>query len=199
MNNISAPPSSQLLEDVQRLWGSLGLLPEPVKRPVFIVLSGLPGTGKTYFAQKLVKKLPLAVLESDALRKVLFPQPSYTGRESARLFKACYYIIDKLLEAGISLILDATNLSERYRQKLYKIARRNKAKFILIQIEAPPEIVKKRLENRRREPFQHSDADWKVYNMMKSKVEEIRHEHIRVDTSKEINSIIKKIVREANT
>ncbi len=188
--------SNRFLEDVQHLQKNLGSLPEPVDKPVFVALSGLPGTGKSYFSQKFAEKLPLVILESDALRKVLFPQPSYHWRESARLFRACYFLIEKLLREGISLILDATNLSERYRKELYKIAKRTGVKFILVKIEAPPEIVRQRLEDRKRDLLSHSDADWEIYQAMKPRLEEIRRNHYVVNTTKPIATVINKIVRE---
>ena len=40
---------SQLRNDVQLLRQSLGEFPEPVVKPPFIVVSGLPGTGKVLF------------------------------------------------------------------------------------------------------------------------------------------------------
>lgn len=194
---VESIDSTQFERDIQLLWENLGPLPKPVERPVFIVLSGLPGTGKSYFSQKLAKKFPLVILESDALCKVLFPEPTYSWRESARLFRACDHIIEKLLSMRISLILDATNLSERYRRKLYNIAKRAQAKFILVKIEAPPEIVRERLAGRTRIPDRFSDADWRVYEAMKSRVEEIQHDHLRVNTHRDINPVINKIIREA--
>ena len=104
---------SPILSDVKRLTESLGKLPESVTKPVFIAMSGLPGTGKSYFARELARKIPLVILESDALRKVLFPSPTYSAAESARLFRASHLLIERLLRKGISLILDATNLVER--------------------------------------------------------------------------------------
>jgi predicted kinase len=188
--------SNRFLEDVRRLQESLGPLPKPVEPPVFIALSGLPGTGKSYFSRKLAAKLPLVILESDALRKVLFPKPTYDWRESARLFRACYFLIEELLQDGISLILDATNLSERYRKELYKIAQRTNAKFILVKMEAPPGIVRRRLEDRKRDLLSHSDADWEVYQAMKLRADGIRREHYIVNTTRPIAPVINKIVRE---
>jgi len=115
---------SQLISDVQHLTDGLGELPEPIVKPVFVAVSGLPGTGKSYFCTKLVERLPLVILESDALRKKLFSSPSYSSPESGRLFRALHLLIERLLGQGISLILDATNLSERYRERLYSIADR---------------------------------------------------------------------------
>jgi predicted kinase len=190
---------SQLISDVQRLTDSLGELPEPVVRPTFIAVSGLPGTGKSYFCSKLVERLPLVILESDALRKTLFPSPSYNSPESSHLFRALHLLIERLLSKGISLILDATNLSERYRERLYNIADRLEVKLILVRVEAPPEVVYERLKNRQEgaNPEDKSDADWKVYQRMKSSVQKIHRNHYAVDTSRDITPVLGKIVREA--
>ena len=191
--------NSQLISDVKRLTESLGELPEPVVKPTFITISGLPGTGKTYFCSKLVERLSFLILESDALRKTLFPSPSYSPEESSRLFRALHRLTEKLLKSGISLILDATNLSERYRERLYNIADRLDVKLILVRVEAPPEVVYERLKNRVKgaNPGNKSDADWRVYQRMKSTVQKIRRNHYAVDTSRDITPVVEKIVREA--
>jgi predicted kinase len=111
-----------LAADVERLTESLGQLPEPVVEPALLAVSGLPGTGKSYFCSQLAERLPVVILGSDALRKVLFATPGYGAQESSRLFQTIHHLIEELLKKGISLILDATNLSERHREYLYSIA-----------------------------------------------------------------------------
>ncbi len=129
---------TQLAADVERMARNLGHLPEPVVKPVFVAISGLPGTGKTYFCSKLAERLPFVVLESDALRKALFASPDYSLQESSRLFRAIHLLIERLLKKGISLILDATNLAEQHREYLYRIADRLQVKLVLVGVEAPP-------------------------------------------------------------
>ncbi len=189
---------SQLISDVQRLTDGLGELPEPVVKPAFIAVSGLPGTGKTYFCNKLVERLSFAVLESDALRKTLFSPPNYSSSENSRLFRALHRLIEMLLKKGISLILDATNLSERYRERLYSIADRLDARLILVRVEAPPEVVYERLKGRGEgnNPGNKSDADWAVYQRMQSSVQRINRNHYAVDTSRDIAPVVDKVVRE---
>ena len=137
------------------------------------------------------------MLESDALRRVLFLLPDYSQRESARLFRACYRLIETLLREGISVILDATNLAERYRVELYHIADKTNAKLILVRVTAPPSLVRTRLEARIKTPGARSDADWEVYKAMKPTVERIVRWHFTVDTSRDIAPVIEKIVKEA--
>ena len=184
-----------LAADVERLAESLGQLPEAVARPVLVVVSGLPGTGKTYFCGKLAERLPLAILESDALRKVLFSPPSYSSEESSRLFLAVHRLIERLLKRGISLILDATNLSEQHREYLYSIADHLGVKLVLVRVEAPPEVVRQRLESRRASPGGISDADWAVYRKMRPLTQRISRQHYAVDTSRDIVPALDRIVR----
>ena len=187
---------AQLVSDEERLIESLGQLPEPVARPVFVAVSGLPGTGKSYFCSKLAERLPFAVLESDALRKTIIPVPTYTAEESTRLFHAVHRLIEQLLNKGISLILDATNLSERHREYLYNIADRLDIKLVLVRVDAPPEVVQARLSKRVEESGGKSDADWTVYQRMKNTVEEISRKHYAIDTSLDITPVLDKIVKE---
>ena len=191
---------NQLVSDVKRLTESLGQLPEPRVEPAFIVVSGLPGTGKSHFCSRLAERLPFVILESDALRKALFLSPSYSPQESSHLFRACHLLIERLLKKGTPLILDATNLSERYRERLYNIADHLDVKLILVRVEAPPEVVRERLKARQEgaSPGNKSDADWEVYQRMKPSVQKIHRNHYAVDTSRDITPVLDKIVREVN-
>ena len=190
----------RIISDAQRLSKSLGQLPDPMVEPAFIVVSGLPGTGKSYICGKLAERLPFIILESDALRKTLFPSPNYSLAESSQLFQAIHHLIEELLKKGVPLILDATNLSERYRERLYNIADRSNVKLILVRVEAPPEVVFQRLKARVEgtNPGNKSDADWAVFQKMKPTVEKIRRNHYAVDTSRDITPVLNKIVREIN-
>ena len=192
--------NTQTASDVALLIDSLGQVPEAQAKPALIVVSGLPGTGKSYFCQNLAEREPFLILESDALRKILFPVPTYTAVESARLFQAIHPLIERLLQRGLPLILDATNLSEHLREHLYSIADRLNAKLILVRVEAPPEAVYERLKSRTRGAgaANHSDADWSVYQKMKPGVQKIRRHHYAVDTSRDITLALDKIVREVN-
>jgi len=186
----------QLDSNVQRLTESLGQLPEPVAEPVFIAVSGLPGTGKSYFCSRLAERLSFVILESDALRKALFSPPSYSSQESSSLFQAVHLLIEGLLKKGVSLILDATNLSERYREHLYSITDRLDVKLVLVRVEAPPRVVRERLKARLENSGNKSDADWAVYQKMEPSVQKIRRNHYAVDTSRDITPVLDKIVRE---
>ena len=190
--------ASELTVEVEKLKSSLPVGPYPVARPVLIVVCGLPGAGKSYFSRLLAEQVPLLVLESDSLRKVLFPRPTYDRTESTQLFRAIHILIAELLEKGVPVLFDATNLVESHRQRLYLLADRPGAKLVLIQLTAPPSMVRERLEGRAAgiDPHDHSDADWQVYLRMQSTVEPIMQKHLVVDTSTDISPAIQKVLQE---
>ena len=191
--------AEKIASDVRALKKVLGELPEPVAKPALIIVSGLPGSGKSYFSRKLAERFPSFIVESDALRKRLFPTPTYSAEESHRLFCSCHRLIEEFLGSGIPVILDATNLVEHHREPLYRIAQRLQAKLILVQVEAPWELVRQRLKGRA-ERINHedkSDASWSIYQRMRTRVEQISRNYFAVDTSRDITPVIDKIVREA--
>ena len=187
----------QLIQDLEILRGSLTVFPEAVVSPAFIIVSGLPGTGKSFFCRRLAEKTPSLIVESDAMRKVLFQTPSYSIEESARLFMALHSLIKELLHKGIPIIFDATNLIEHHREPLYRIGDKIGAKLILVRVEAPSEVVYQRLQKRENGggTGDKSDADWKVYERMKPVAGKIQRNHFVVDTSRDITPVIDKIIR----
>ncbi len=189
---------SERVDDLERLRESLPGPPPPVAKPVMVVVSGLPGSGKSYLSRRLAAQVPLLVLESDALRETLVRRPSYSKAESGRLFRACHALIGDLLRQGICVLLDATNLLECHRERLYHIAEGMGARPIIVDVQAPPEVIYQRLKDRSEgvDIQDRSSADWPVYQRMSSTAEPIRRNHFVVDTSEDIAPAIAKLVRE---
>lgn len=189
--------AGSLDQDVGKLKQSLTDLPEPQIAPPLIVVSGLPGTGKSFLCRKLAERVSFLVLASDTLRRILFPSPRYEESENRRLFSACHALIEELLCEGIPVIFDATNLSEHHREYLYRAAERAGARLILVCVEAPVEVVRQRLLARGRATMSEGDSEagWEVYNRMRPRSEKISRNHFVVDTSQDITAAIEKIVR----
>ena len=188
----------QLLEDARRIEECVRPLPPPRSTPALVVVSGLPGSGKSYFCRRLASRHPIARLESDALRQALFGQPTHSPEESRRLFAACHYVLERLLGAGIPALLDATNLREVHRRQLYAIADRHGVKLVLVSLRAPAAVVEERLaaRARRADPADLSAAGAEVYQRMRSLDEPIGRPHIVVDTSADIEPAVEAVLRE---
>ena len=196
-NDPSAQQES-LRGDVARLQAVLPPEPAPVPRPILVVVAGLPGTGKSSFSRELAARFPLLVLESDALRRALVPRPRYSAEESARLFRAIHHLMAGLLARKTPTLLDATNLVEAQREPLYRMAQGAGAKLLLVRVRAPQEVVRARLTSRQAtaDPHERSDAGWEVYQRMRDTYEPIRREHYTVDTSRNVEPVLRRIVEE---
>ena len=84
-------------------------------------VTGLPGSGKSVVANALREKLQrhnikAQILSSDALRKAVTPEPTYTEDERDIFYSALVLVAQHLTENGINIIIDATGNRRRYRQ-----------------------------------------------------------------------------------
>jgi predicted kinase len=170
---------------------------ETTAHPVLIVLCGLPGTGKSYLSRQLSTRLPAVVMETDFVRKTLFPAPTYTFEESKRVHRVAQALIVRYLRQGRHVISDATNLREFHREMLYHLADVAGAGLVVVRVVASQEVVRERLELRQvtRAEGDISDADFSIYQRMRRDEEPIRRPHLVVDTSQDLEEGLAKILR----
>jgi adenylylsulfate kinase len=117
-------------------------------------VTGLPGSGKSVVANALREELQrqnieAQILSSDALRKAVTPEPTYTEEERDILYNALVLVAQHLTENGINVIIDATGNRRRYRQT----ARRKIRHFIEAYLKCPLEVCMER-EAKRGKRFQ---------------------------------------------
>ena len=104
-------------------------------------LTGLPASGKSSIASVLQRELADAGLtverlESDALRRVLTPEPTYRAEERDLFYRALAYYGSRLVAHGIPVIIDATGHRRRYRD----LARALIPNFFEIAVVCPLEV-----------------------------------------------------------
>jgi predicted kinase len=195
---MSIPTSERLARYVARVETHLANTDETTADPVLVMLCGLPGSGKSNLARSLADVLPFAIVESDQVRKILFPECDYSGEESRWVHRTCHALMAKLLRKGVRVIYDATNLHERHRELVYRLADAEEVKLMIVKAVAPEEVAYKRLQSRRDvdgDAEDVSDADWTVYRRMERKVEPIGRNYLVVDTSQDLSPAITKLLR----
>lgn len=151
----------------------------PPQRGALVLLSGLPGSGKTTFARALAQRLRARHLESDAVRRAMFPSPTYAPKESARVFEEIERLAEEALTARRTVVVDATNLTERDRRRFVLLAQRTGAALVAVRTTAPEATIRARL-SRPREGY--SDAGVEVFEEMRSRPEPFRQPVVVVDT-----------------
>jgi adenylylsulfate kinase len=108
-------------------------------------ITGLPASGKSTVAIELAKQLRdlgihVAVLESDAMRKVFSAESTYEERDRDYFYGSLAFIGRVLAEHGISVIFDATGNRRSYRDR----ARQQIPRFIEVFVHCPLEICMQR-------------------------------------------------------
>ena len=201
MAEVQAPPTKfNLAQAVAEVEKRLANTDQTTARPVLIMVSGLPGTGKSYLARKLAEREPFVVLEADFVRKTLFPQPTYTAWESHWVHRTIHALIRKFLAKGLRVIYDATNLIEYQRGMVYHIADKAGARLVIVVTVSPEEVVRERLRRRhegQRDLGDISDATWQIYKRMARRQQAIRRNYLVVDTSQDLDQAIRKVLRVA--
>lgn len=110
-----------------------------------IWLTGLPASGKSTIARELHTQLEtsghaIEVLESDAVRQVLTPHPTYAVAERDLFYRALALMGARLVAHGVTVIFDATATKRAYRD----FARTLIPKFIEVAVECPLELAMQR-------------------------------------------------------
>jgi len=108
-------------------------------------ITGLPASGKSTIARALKRRLEemgvdAYILESDVVRKVLTPRPTYTLEEREFFYNAFVYIGVLLVQNGVNVIFDATAHKRRWR----RAARGLIDKFLQVYIRCPFEVCRER-------------------------------------------------------
>ena len=135
---------------IQRFVESIPSKPANTKQLFAIGFVGLVGSGKSYIAQKISKKLDLYIASNDKIRRFLNElgfagdSPIQETLQKIAESSSCYLYKNK-----ISHILDADLI--KFHDVAIKNAQEFGARIYIIHVVCPEEIILKRLENRSHE------------------------------------------------
>ena len=138
-----------------------------------VIVTGLPGSGKSYFAIRAAQMLNAKYISSDKLRKEMFAKPTYSSAEKLWVYNEMMRRTTEALEQRKDIVLDATFYSNDLRQKFMNETK-NISEAYVIEVYAQEDLVKERLSL----PREESDADFKVYTTVKKEWEPYNEEHL---------------------
>ncbi len=154
-----------------------------------VVVMGLPGSGKSYFAERLADRIDADYINSDRLRKELFPKRTYSDSEKASVYKAMLIKMEAANAQEKNVVLDATFHKNKTRE-LFAKKRKNGVRFIEIWAEKP--IIKERLKKSR--PY--SDANYQIHQLIKQEWEPLEEDYLRMEsTNGNIDGMLQKAMK----
>ncbi len=113
-------------------------------KPTLFLMLGYPGSGKTTVAEMIARLTGAVQLSSDKIRLRHFPRPTFSEAEHRELYQAIDAQTEELLRAGKSVIYDANLNRYIHRQEKYDICKRTGATPVLIWIQTPQDLAKRR-------------------------------------------------------
>src|SRR5436309_3352136 len=119
-------------------------------KPLFIMLYGFPGSGKSYFARQLCDNLAAVHVHDDRIRSELFENPNHSKQENHIVTSLMNYMTGEFLNAGVSVVYDTNVFRSASRRALRNMATKAGAETVLVWLQIDPESAFTRVSRRDR-------------------------------------------------
>jgi len=145
---------------------------------IVIAVFGLPGSGKTFFADNLAKNLGIESFNTDKIRKQYNIQ-LYDFEAKSRVYDIMLDKIRESLKRNDAAIMDGTLYRAKMRSRLKNRIKIMGYQMVFIEVWAAEPLIKERVSVKR--PY--SDADYEVYQKIKKEYEPLNEEHLVMEST----------------
>jgi adenylylsulfate kinase-like enzyme len=163
-------------------------------RTRFVIMAGLPGTGKTALAEALAKRLKGIVLSKDQVRAALFPSGAinYSGGQNDFCMSLILMAAQRIAADHVVpfIFLDGRTFSRSHHVKqVARAAAMVGAAFSVLHLHCPEQLA---LERIKKDQGQHAakNRDPLLYFLVKSYFEPIALPKLDVDTSRPLEECV---------
>lgn len=127
-----------------------------VDAPCLLVVRGLSGAGKSTVAEALARELGAEAIQTDQVRRRLFPdasptpfgQGAYSEDKRRQVYDEVFRLASERLAQGLSVVLDGTFLSRALRCRALELAAHLQVPALLIPCACDPTIAQERVRER---------------------------------------------------
>lgn len=145
---------------------------------MIVVVFGLPGTGKSYFAGRLAEIIKAEYISSDRVRFKMIKERAYTEEEKMKVYDQMLVLTRQLIRQQKRVVLDATFYRKEIRQMFVALAASLNVKIYFIEVTGRKLLVKKRVSKKRKE----SEADYEVYRKVKALFQPMVEQHLTLES-----------------
>ncbi len=165
------------------------------ERPRLIITRGFSASGKSTLSQPLLEQMGAVRIRSDVERKRLFGIPAdadasagidqgiYSAEAGVRTYDRLKSLAEILIEAGVTVIVDAAFLRFEQRQPFRELAEAMQVPFAILEFVAPADTLRRRIKARAGDV---SDADLSVLEHQLAAAEPVHEDEraclITIDT-----------------
>jgi predicted kinase len=137
-----------------------------------VIVFGLPGSGKSYFARRLAGKIGAAYINSDVVRREMPGPRTYSAEEKTAVYDRMIEKARAALRQHRRVVIDGTFYRDALRRRFLDALPPGRVRFI--EVLADETLVRERLGR----PRKDSEADYAVYNKVKSQWEPLNGDHL---------------------
>ena len=113
-----------------------------------IVVVGLPGAGKSFFARRFAETFNAPLVSEDKIRYTLFSNHTYSKNENIMVEQVARLIIDELLVSGKTFILDGGYNSRVSRENVTRLATQFGFRTLIVEVQTDEQTARRRAESR---------------------------------------------------
>ena len=140
---------------------------------MIVIVFGLPGSGKSYFASRFASTINAVYISSDKLRMKMLDKRTYSSTEKLSVYNEMLAQMREVGKQNKNLVLDATFYKSDIRKKFLEETEEN-GNIIFIEVIADESLIRRRLKEERED----SEADFKVYKDVKKEWEPLYEDHL---------------------
>lgn len=118
--------------------------PSTTNKQHLIIMVGIPGAGKSYFADKFADTFKSPLINTSSLRYKLSDTPSFSKDEDRLVSKLAEHILDETLKTGCTIIFEGLTDTKLERLAISKKARSAGYEPLFVWVQTEPITAKKR-------------------------------------------------------
>lgn len=115
-----------------------------LNKPHLIIMVGIPGSGKTFFAEHFSSTFKAPFINLNYLRSNLFTNPTFSDQEDQITKNVSDYMLDQMLKTNQTIIYEGLSDRRAERIEIVRKAREAGYESLLIWVQTEPVTAKKR-------------------------------------------------------